>query len=57
MRISGGIFSNLVSRAEAHIAVVIDGVAVEVAVVEVRVPRAARAVLRRRPVVDREAFT
>ena len=48
--------TKLESRAEAHIAVAIDVLAAEVAEVEVRVPRAARDVLRRRPVVVREAM-
>lgn len=47
----------LESRAEAHIVAVSDVAVVGAAVVEVRVPRVARAVLRRRPVVVREAFT
>ena len=47
----------LESRAEAHTAAAIDVVVVEEAAVEVRAPRAARAALRRRPVVVREAFT
>ena len=50
-------FTKLESRAEAHIVVDIDEVDAEVAVEEDRVPRAARAALRRRPVVAREAFT
>ena len=57
MRIRGVFFTKLESRAEAHIVEVTDVVAVEAAVVEVRVPRVARAALRRRPVVAREAFT
>ena len=57
VRIRGGIFSNLESRAEAHIVVVTDVVVVEAVVVEVRVPRAVQVALRRRPVAVREAFT
>ena len=57
MRIRGVFFTTLESRAEAHIDVDIDAVAAaEAAVVEVRVPRAVRAALRRRPVVVREAI-
>ena len=55
VRIRGVFFTKLESRAEAHIAVVSDDVAVEGAAAEVRVPRVLRAVLRRRPVVVREA--
>ena len=51
------VFSTLESRAEAHKAVAVDDVvAVEVAVVEARVPSVARIVLRRRPVVVRKAL-
>ena len=57
VRIRGVFFITLESRAEAHIGEVIDVVEVEGAVEEVRVPRAARAVLRRRPAVAREALT
>ena len=47
----------LESRAEAHRVAASDVDVVEVAAVEVREPRVARAVLRRRPVGAREAFT
>ena len=57
MQIRGVFFATLESRAEAHIDVDMDTVAAaEAAVVEVRVPRAARAALRRRPVDVREAI-
>ena len=45
VRIRVVFFAKLESRAEAHIVVEIDGVVVEVAVAEARVPRVARAVL------------
>ena len=57
MRIRGVFFTKLESRAEAHIVAVSDVAVVGAAVVEIRVPRVALAVLRRRPVVVREAFT
>ena len=57
MRLERGIFSTLESRAEAHIGDATDAAEVEGAAVEERVPRAARAALRRRPVGVREAFT
>ena len=50
-----GKLATLESRAEAHIAVVVDVGAVEEAVVEGRGPSAVRTVLRRRPVAVREA--
>lgn len=46
----------LESRAEAHIVVVVDVVAAEVAADEDRVPSVLRRVLRRRPVVVRKAL-
>ena len=57
VRIRVVFFATLESRAEAHIVVVNDAAGVEAAVDEVRVPRVERAVLRRRPVAVREAFT
>ena len=57
VRIRGVFFATLESRAEAHRVADIDEAVVEAAAVEGRVPREARAVLRRRPVAVREAFT
>lgn len=56
MRIRGVFFATLKSRAEAHRVGAIDVVAAEDGGAEVHEPRAARAVLRRRPVNAREAF-
>ena len=57
MQIRGVFFATLESRAEAHIVVVIEVEVAEAAAAEVRVPRAVRAALRRRPVAVREAIT
>ena len=57
VRIRGVFFATLESRAEAHIVDVSDDAVVEGAVDEDRAPRDVRAVLRRRPVVVREAFS